>query len=200
MKRKFLDSSISIIKKNGNYTEEQLEIIEYGLEGVYLTITKMIILFALAYLLGIVKEFIMILISFNIIRSQAFGIHASKSLYCLISSTLMFIGGALLCKYLVLPFWLMLVCALICNICLFLYAPADTYKRPIVNRRKRKRFKFLSVMFGFIYTILIIVFRDNIIANYLLIGMILSVIMIVPITYKTFKLPYDNYKTYDYGV
>ena len=200
MKRKFLDSSISIIKKNGNYTEEQLEIIEYGLEGVYLTITKMIILFALAYLLGIVKEFIMLLISFNIIRSQAFGIHASKSLYCLISSTLMFIGGALLCKYLVLPFWLMLVCALICNICLFLYAPADTYKRPIVNKRKRKRFKFLSVMFGFIYTMLIIVFRDNIIANYLLIGMILSVIMIVPITYKTFKLPYDNYKTYDYGV
>ncbi len=200
MKRKIIDSSIELIKKNKNYDEEQLEIIAYGLEGIYLTITKMVILFLLAYLLNIVKEFVILLITFNIIRSQAFGIHASKSIYCLISSTLLFIGGTLICKYIVLPYWLIIICAIICDICLFLYAPADTYKRPIVNKKKRKRFKILSFVLGIIYTILLIIYKDSFISNYLIIGMINSVIMILPITYKIFNLPYDNYKTYEYGV
>lgn len=199
MKKKFLDSSIDLIKKNNNYSEEQLEIIRYGLEGLYLTITKAIVIFGIALVLGIFKEVLLLLVTYNIVRSQAFGIHASKSSYCLISSTITFIGGALFCKYIVLPLWIMIVCSIICNICLFLYAPADTYKRPIVNARKRKRFKFISSFLGIIYTILIIVFNSNI-SNYLLIGMFCSVIMILPITYKIFKLPYNNYKTYDYGV
>lgn len=200
MKKKFLDSSISLIVKNKDYSDEQIEIMAYGLEAVYLTVSKMIVIFSLAYLLGLFKEVLLLLITYNIIRSQAFGIHASKSIYCLISSIIMFVGGAIVCKYLSLPLWLMIVCSIICNICLFLYAPADTYKRPIVNVKKRRRFKFLSSLFGIIYTILIIVLRDYSIVNYLLLGMIEVVIMILPITYKMFNLPYNNYKTYDCGV
>ncbi len=196
MKNKFLNSSIVLLKKYGNYTEEQIEVIVYGLEGFYLTITKMIIIFLLAYLLGIFAEVFVLLITYNIIRSQAFGIHASKSTYCLISSLILFLGGALICKYLTLPLWLMISIALICDICLFLYAPADTHKRPLVNEKKRKRFKFLSFSLGMIYTILIIIFKEYFIANYLLLGMIEAVLMILPITYSTFNMPYNNYKTY----
>ena len=75
----------------------------------------------------------------------------------------------LICKYMVIPYQLMIIIALVCNICLLLYAPADTYKRPLVNAKKRKRFKFMSVILGIIYTILIIIFRDYLIVNYLLI-------------------------------
>lgn len=200
MKKKFLDSSISLIVKNKDYSDEQIEIMAYGLEAVYLTVSKMIVIFSLAYLLGVFKEVILLLVTYNIIRSQAFGIHASKSIYCLISSIIMFVGGAIVCKYLSLPLWLMILCSIICNICLFLYAPADTYKRPIVNIKKRRRFKFLSSLFGIIYTILIIVLRDYSFVNYLLLGMIEVVIMILPITYKMFNLPYNNYKTYNCGV
>lgn len=196
MKKKFLNSSIRLIEKNGQYTDEQKEIILYGLETLYLTFTKMIILFALAYLLNIFKEFILLLVSYNIIRSHAFGIHASKSIYCLISSICLFIGGALFCKYISIPFWFMIGISIICNVCLFLYAPADTYKRPLVNRKKRKKFKLISLVLGIIYSILIIVLKNNFIVNYLCIGMIEAVLMILPITYKIFHLPYDNYKTY----
>ena len=38
---------------------------------------------------------------------------------------------------------------------------------------------------------------DNGDVNYLLIGMIESTIMILPITYKIFNLPFDNYKKYN---
>lgn len=200
MKKKFLNSSMELIAKNRQCTEEELEIIAYGLEGIYLTFTKMIVLFSVAYLLGIFKELILLLITYNVIRSQAFGIHASKSIYCLISSLVMFIGGALICKYCILPEMLVISLAVVCNVCLLIYAPADTHKRPLINAKKRKKFKFVSFSLGIIYTILIIVFKDYSIVNYLLFGMIEAVIMILPLTYKIFKLPYNNYKTYNCGV
>lgn len=200
MKKKFLNSSMELISKNKQYSDEQLEIIAYGLEGLYLTFTKMVVIFSIALLLGIFKEMLLLLITYNIIRSQSFGIHASKSIYCLISSLVMFIGGTLICKYYVFPEWLLIGSAFICNVCLLIYAPADTHKRPLVNAKKRKRFKFISFSLGIIYTVLIIVFRNYSIVNYLLFGMIIAVIMILPITYKIFNLPYNNYKTYNYGV
>ena len=200
MKKKFLKSTMKFITKNKQYTQDEIDIMTYGLETLYLTFTKLIIIFLTAILLGIVKEVIILLITYNIIRSQSFGIHASKSIYCLISSLLTFIGGALICKYLVFPNWLMITLAVICNICLLLFAPADTHKRPLINVKKRKRFKFVSFSLGIIYTILIIVFKDYSIVKYLLVGMIEAVIMILPLTYKIFKLPYNNYKNYNYGV
>ena len=103
MKKKFLNSSMKLITKNSQYTEEQIEIMTYGLETLYLTISKLIIIFLTAYLLGIFKEMLLLLITYNVIRSQSFGIHASKSIYCLITSLIMFIGGALICKYCIFP-------------------------------------------------------------------------------------------------
>lgn len=200
MKKLFLDSSIKLIANSKKYTKNQLEVIAYGLEAIYLTITKMIVIFGIAYFLGLIKEVIILLVTYNIIRSQAFGIHASKSSYCLISSLLVFIGGCLICKHLVFPKIVMIFVSILCNIFLFIYAPADTYKRPLINKRKRKRFKLFSTILGIIYTILIIVYSDSYISNYLLFGMFVSVLMILPITYKIFKLPYNNYKNYEYGV
>ncbi len=196
MKKKFIQTSINILKNSGKYSSDDIEIIIYGLEGIYLTITKMIIIFLISFVLGITKEVFLLLITYNIIRSQAFGIHASKSIYCLISSLIFFVGGAMICKYIMLPLWLMIVIAILCDICLLLYAPADTHKHPIINLKKRKKFKFLSFAFGLIYTFLIIYYYGQDITNYLLFGMLEAVLMILPVTYSTFKMPYDNYKTY----
>ena len=43
MKKKLINSSIQILKKSKKYSDDQIEIIIYGLEGLYLTFTKMII-------------------------------------------------------------------------------------------------------------------------------------------------------------
>lgn len=200
MKKWFLDSSINLIKKNKNYSESEIEIIAYGLEGLYLTFTKAIVIFGIAIILGIFREMLYLLISYNLIRSQAFGIHASKSLYCLLSSLTLFIGGTFLCMYINVSLWIMVAISFICIILLLLYAPADTHKRPIVNQKKRKRFKIISVILGMIYTILIIIFDGKYLSNYLLFGMISSVIMILPITYEIFNMPYKNYINYINGV
>ena len=196
MKKRFISTSEKMLKSSGKYNNDEIEIIVYGLEGLYLSITKMIIIFSIAIVLGIFEEVFILLVTYNIIRNQAFGIHASKSIYCLISSIIFFIGGAILCKYIVLPHWLMVGISIICNICLLRYAPADTYKHPIINLKKRKRFKMLSFGLGSVYTFIIVVMGSCIISNYLLFGMIEAVLMILPITYATFKLPYNNYKNY----
>ena len=200
MKKKFMKFAMNLISSNNNYNEEKLDEIAYGLEAIYLMITKIIVLFSLAFILGIVKEFVLLLIFYNIIRTNAFGIHASKSIYCLLSSSLLFIGGAYLCMNIVIPLELMVMIAIVCIVCLFRYAPADTYKRPIVNKKKRKRFKIFSLLSGIVYLVLIVVLNNYSIVNYIFIGLVEAVIMILPFTYKIFGLTYDNYKKYECGV
>ena len=92
MKKVVLSNMMNLIKNNNNFDEEKLEEIEYGLESIYLTFTKLIIIFSLSYILGILKEVILLSIFYNIIRITAYGLHASKSIHCLIMSSTMFIG------------------------------------------------------------------------------------------------------------
>ena len=67
MKKVVLSNMMNLIKSNNNFDEEKLEEIEYGLESIYLTFTKLIIIFSLSYILGILKEVILLSIFYNII-------------------------------------------------------------------------------------------------------------------------------------
>lgn len=201
MKKSFLKFAENTIrKKNPAISKDEIDIIKYGLESIYLTITKLIIILVVSLILGITKEFLLLLIFYNIIRSTAFGMHASKSSSCLISSFTFLIGGVYLCKFLEISLITKTIICLICIICIFKYAPADTHKRPLINKRKRQIYKIISLMSATIFSILIVVFNESDISNYLLLGMIIAVIMILPISYKIFKMPYANYKNYNYSL
>ncbi len=182
--------------KYPEYDEDKLEIINYGLESIYLTFTKIIIIFVLAIILNIWKEVLLLLAFYNLIRVSAFGMHAKKSIHCLIISLTLFIGGVYLCRYLVIPLILKVVLSIICIILIAKYAPADTEKRPIINKKLRKKYKIISVIISGVFAISIVLLSDKSISNYLLLGMIEATIMLLPITYKIFDLPYDNYKKY----
>ena len=182
--------------KYPEYDEDKLEIINYGLESIYLTFTKIIIIFVLAIILNIWKEVLLLLAFYNLIRVSAFGMHAKKSIHCLIISLTLFIGGVYLCRYLVIPLILKVVLSIICIVLIAKYAPADTEKRPIINKKLRKKYKIISVIISGVFAISIVLLSDKNISNYLLLGMIEATIMLLPITYKIFDLPYDNYKKY----
>ena len=201
MKKKFLNYSVNIIASNYDFDDIRLEEISYGLETLYLTVTKLVVIFGLAYLLGILKEVVLLLLCYNLIRSTAYGLHASKSIYCLISSITLFIGGVYLSKYIAtIPLVIKIVLCTISIILLLKYAPADTVKRPLINAKKRMILKIKSCIKGIIYLILIIYFKDNIVSGYLLCGLVEAILMIHPFVYKIFSLPYDNYKKYNCGV
>lgn len=198
MKRKLLNWCMkSVRNKFPEYDNDRLEIIEYGLEGLYLTITKIILIICLSILLGIFKKTLLLILFYNIIRFSAFGLHAKKSSHCLVMSTTLFIGGVYICDY--IPFSL-LIKSLISIICILLiskYAPADTEKRPLINKKKRKKYKILSILTSMIFAIMIVIYNEYSISNYLLFGMFSATLMVLPISYKLLDLPYDNYKKYN---
>lgn len=197
MKRKILKALMNNIKKNKpDLNDEQLEIIEYGLEGLYLTIIKIIIILLLAIVLDILKETIMMIVFYNVTRFFTFGLHAKTSTSCLITSLLLFIGGTYLATYLQISLSVKISLSVICLILIYIYAPADTEKRPLINPKKRKRFKILSIITSIIMGTLLIYLHDSYISNFMIIGQVEAVIMILPITYKLYGLPYNNYKNY----
>ena len=196
MKKFVLDKCMNIIKKNMQYNDTKLEEIRYGLEGIYLTITKIIIISALSIILGIFKEYLIFLIIYSIMRAPSFGIHASKSWICLITSTISFIGFPLLSIYTTLTETMKIIIGAISIIGICLFSPADTIKRPIINKTRRKVYKILSTILAIIYIILSIKINNNFISNCFIYSTILQNILISPLTYKIFKMPYSNYKEY----
>jgi len=198
MKKKFLDGSINRIrKKYPEYDEEKLEVIAYGLEALYITITKSIVIFGAAFILGVLKETLFILLFYNVIRTTAFGMHAKESWQCYIISGVLFIGTGLLCKYVDINFYIKLIIYTFSVITIFMYAPADTYKRPLLNQKKRKIYKIITMINSLIYLVLLLILKNNIISNYLIMGLLGASLMIHPLTYRMFQLPYDNYKKYE---
>ncbi len=197
MKKRFLSYIRSNIKKQyPKYSEDKLDEIMYGVEGIYLTITKSIIILALSLILGIFKELIYLLVAFNFIRLFAFGMHANNSLTCLIFSSFVFLSGAALCKYVVLSKELIYALYLIVLVIIAIYSPADTIKRPLIKKKKRIRFKILSILTVIIYFVTSLFIKDNLIINSMIFGLTVECILILPITYKVFKLPYKNYVKY----
>lgn len=191
-----VNNSMNLIKDLNKYDKNQLEEIKYGIEALYISFSKVIVILILSFLLGIFKETLLFLLTFNILRINAFGLHASKSIWCWISSTISFICIPFICKNFVFLNLIYIIVPIICLICFSLYAPADTIKRPLINNKKRKVYKYLSITTGIIYLILILLLNNILIKNLLMFSLIFETLLILPITYKIFKLPYKNYLNY----
>ncbi len=198
MKKKVLDYCINSIRnRNDNkYDEIKLAEIRYGLEAIYLTFFKMIIIFIVALILGIFKEMIIIMLLYNILRTTGGGIHATKSWICLVSSLIVFIGIPYIAINIIFPFEIKILICSLCVIAFFMYAPADTKKRPIIKAIRRKKLKIVTVITSLIYTFLCLYIDNIFLSNALMLSMIIQSVLILPVTYSIFKLPYNNYKNY----
>lgn len=196
MKKLFLNYSMSNIKKYyPDYDDDKLAEIRYGLEGIYLSFTKLIIISIITILLNLFYEMIIMMIVFNVLRTTGFGIHAKKSIDCWISSILIFILFPLLSKWIILPLWLHIVISIIFLIMIAIYAPADTVKHPLIYKKKRMKLKITTIISTLIL-IIISFFTNSLNSNLILFGILTEIIVIHPITYKICDLPYGNYKNY----
>lgn len=195
MKEVFLNHTMNFIASNQkDLNQEDKEKLAYGLEGLYMSITKLVIIFLIAFLLGFIKEFIITLIFFNIIRFPGFGFHASKSVVCLIASTLLILGLPYLFTNIEVSLTIKIILCIVSVITFIICAPADTWKRPLTNKRKRIIRKVVASSLAVIYSILIIVFNGYEISNLLMAALLIETILISPIMYLIFKEPYRNYK------
>ncbi len=196
MKEKTLTACINIIKQNKNYNEEKLAEIRYGLEGLYLTVTKLIVIATLSILLNIFIEFIIFAVIYNIIRMPSFGLHATKSWICLISSSIIFIGVPYICTLIELNNFIISIIGIFTLLLIYKNSPADTEKRPIINPKRRMIYKTISVSIAILFITLSFIITNTFIVNCLLFSLIVQCFMISPVIYKIFKLKYNNYKNY----
>lgn len=185
-----------ILKSNENISDIKLEEIMYGIEGIYLTLIKIIVILTISFLLHIFKETIILLLLFNIIRFVSFGAHTKGSTSCLLLSLTSFIGLAILSKYIYLDFYIKILIEIILIIIISLFSPADTIKRPIISKKRRNIYKISSIIITITYFVLSFVIKDNTINNLLILSIFLESIMILPVTYKLLGVSYNNYKKY----
>ena len=197
MKEVFINNSMNLIHKYyPDYSEERLAELKYGLLGLYLMITKSIIIFGISLYLGIFKELLIFTVIYNILRAPSFGIHASKSWICLVSSATIFILSTYLSVNIVIPINIKIIFGIIGIILIYKNSPADTAKKPIVSPKRRRIYKLISTIIAIIFAIASIVVDNNFLSNSFILSLILQNIMVAPTTYKIFGEPYDNYKSY----
>lgn len=198
MKKLIINKCMELVTTyNKDLSQRDIDKIKYGLEGLYLTITKLIFIIIVSIILGIWKETLLLIIIFNGIRLTAFGVHAKRSIDCLISSTLFFILFPIICIKLTIPLIVKIILFIPLTVLIGIFAPADTEKRPLINKKKRKIYKMLSIMISIIYMTIAIVIKDNTLSNCFIFAIVIQIIIMLPITYKLFGVSYNNYKTYE---
>jgi len=196
MKDLFVNSVLHNLN-DASYDEEKVALIKYGLEAIYLTVTKLIIILIIAFFFNVVIEIILLLVFFGIIRGPSFGMHANTSNACLVLSIALLLIPIIFLHDLTILLPYKIIIAGACLLSFILYAPADTVKRPLINKEKRMKLKKASLLIVVIYITLIFTFADNnLISNTLLYALVLQGLMITPMFYKILKQPYQNYKNY----
>ena len=196
MKDLIINSAINNIEKNCNYSKEKLAEIRYGLASLYLAITKLIVIFSISYFLGTLKSLLTLMVLYSLLRLTGFGVHAKKSWHCWISSLMIFLTLPYLCENLILDYKAKVALGLMSVTLLGFYAPADTEKRPLINKKRRLTYKVISVLLGLWYIVMSILTKDNTLSNCLLFAIILEAFVVLPITYKLFGVKYKNYVNY----
>lgn len=192
MKERFLNSCINFITKYNDYTEKDIKKLRYGLEGLYLTIGKCLVIFLISLILNFFVELIIIVFLYNLLRFFGFGFHAEKSWQCLIISIFIFNIVPFIIFELSLNIYIIISFSIICLIGYLLWAPADTIKRPLKNKKKKFVRKIVILILGIIYTIIAILFKDF--SKYLLSAMIIELLVVSPLFYLITRQPFNNSK------
>ena len=187
MKEVFVSKSFNLIQAKYNYNQDDQDRIRYGLEIIYITLTKLFAILFTSLIFGTLRETIIFCLFATGLRTFSYGIHAKKSWHCYVSSLIVFVLFTYIAKIIISVFTI---------ISMALFAPADTHKRPIVNSKMRKTLKIKSLVITSLYILIIFISNYNKINNLIMLSMMAQSIVINPITYKIFKLPYNNYKEY----
>ncbi|MBU3129926.1 accessory gene regulator B family protein [Clostridium tagluense] len=197
LSEKFSMNLSNYIKKTlPNKTEEELEIIRYGTEVLFMNITKLPIILAVGYILGLFWYTLYTLIIFGILRRFVGGIHARKSITCLISTGFIILGAV----YISLAYPVTIIEKLFIFIVVlyvfFKYAPADTEEKPYLDKSVRQNLKIKSILTACVYFFLSIFIKNLFFSNVFLHILWIEAILICPITYKILNRRYNNYEYY----
>ena len=166
------------IGKELQYTPQQVDTIRYGLEIIIGGIIKGLLIFSIAYILGIFKLVLISTITIGFLRLISVGAHCTSYNRCLVFS-LFFLVLIIKISNFVLPLFdnVSIVFIAILTIILGIYSaikyvPLKNYNREIKNKKKIKFLKILTI--GYLLCWFIIVYVCNNYSNLFNIYIIVS--------------------------
>lgn len=196
MREAFAEKSYEYISKYNSYNEIEKVKIKYGLEVLYTIVTKTAGLLLLSLFLKTFKETIILMLLYTTLRLFGHGIHAHKSSQCWVASILCYGAFPLLMKNVIIPHKYIITLWGFAFICFAIWAPADTPKKPLINKKKRIFCK-LGTLLNSILLLLITYFSSNhLINNGIFYSLIMNIIAINPLTYRLFNIPFNSYKKF----
>ena len=187
---KLCDFITNKIKQNvENIDEEKEAVIRFGVLLIFGELPKIIILFAIGFLLGIGWYTLIFFLLLCPYRSFTGGFHLKTHLGCMITTSILYLGPVLLAKYLSIEqnYILYIMAGIVAVFSIYIiakYAPADTENIPILTKKERKS-KKIKAYISLVFLIAIILFYPNKMFSYMLVyGMFLQNITVLPISYK----------------
>ena len=183
-------------KKMPEITDEQGEVILYGLQLLVGEAPKMILLFGISFILGFGLEMVFAYFAIMPYRAVSGGFHLHTHLGCIIGSAIFYYGDVLISKFLVLDSvekYILVALSLIFGILMVsMYAPADTENVPIISKKERKTKKILSYITLILTLVVALIIPNQVYSNILIIGTIIQSMSITRIAYKLTNNKYGH--------
>lgn len=188
-----------IRKEMPEVDDEKAEIIFYGLQNILGEIPKIILLFLMATVLGILKETVITFILIMPYRSASGGFHLKSHIGCILGTSLYYFGIVFLSKYVVFSQMIKYVTIFLIwifgMIMIKKYAPADTENVPILSKKIRRRNQILAYVFFSIGLVVAGILNNNVISNILIFGNLIQTLTITKLAYRLTKNKY-GYEVY----
>ena len=188
-----------IRKEMPEVDDERAEVINYGLQNIIGEFPKIILVFIIAYILGIFKWTLFTFIALFIYKGASGGVHLKTHLGCILLTTAFYclipfasqhfelVGIA---KYIViLAVWIFGM------IMIKLYAPADTEAIPILESKVRKKKQIVSYISFTVGLLVALIVNNQMITNILLLANFIQTLTITKIAYRLTKSKY-GYEVY----
>lgn len=197
MIEKFCNFMLGKIRKRMPYiTDENAEIILYGLQLIIGELPKTILLFAIGFIIGMGWYMIFAFIAIMPYRAMSGGFHLHTHLGCILSTVIFFYGDIFISKYLVLDDmqrYILVALSFVFGILMVsMYAPADTEDAPIISKKERKFKKTLSYIMLTLTLGASLIIKDQVLSNILIVGSIFQSISISRLAYIITKNKYGH--------
>lgn len=197
MKNTFVNTSLNYLVRNNACSDKQINIFRYTLESLYSFMTKTCVVLVMALIFRTFAITFWLIVLYSLLRGFAFGLHASKNIYCWCITLFVYSFVPLLIKSIQFPTYLFYISYLIGIVFIMLWAPADTPSRPLLNKKKRKANKIFSLTLSIVYITSAFLINNSNYYEIISFLLLLESLCICPITYKIFKVPYNNYQKFN---
>ena len=177
----------------------ELKKMTLGMEVAIINISKLVAIYVLAALLGVVGPTAVIHIAYFAIKRYSFGLHALNSTVCTVVSCCLFVAVPLAVQVMGLGIGNVTVGAVFAVVlaCLYCYAPADTKARPLIGAQLRVQLKKKAVLCGAVLMLVALLIPSGEVKLLLTLGVVFQTVSVLPITYKILKRSERNYETYE---